>query len=61
MSENATEKAKGTCFGVCAYFANRTGIDVIIIRILLIFLFVLYSGNVALIYILLALFVTEEK
>jgi len=55
-----TEKAKGTFLGVCATIANKTGIDVFLIRLLAIILLLLSGGTFSLFYFLLGIFACEN-
>lgn len=54
-----TEKAQGSFMGVCATIANKTGIDVFVIRLIAVILLLSSFGLFALIYILLGLFASE--
>jgi len=53
------EKATSTFMGVCATIANKTGIDVFIIRIITVILILASGGTGLLIYFLLGLFASE--
>lgn len=56
-----TDKAKGTFMGVCATIANKTGIDVFIIRVITVILILSTTGMGFLLYIILGLFASEGE
>jgi len=56
-----TEKATGSFMGVCATIANKTGVDVFLIRMIAIFLFLSTGGTFLLFYFLLGIFASESE
>ena len=53
------EKATSTCMGVCATIANKTGIDVFLIRIIAVVLLFASAGMFILAYLVLGMFASE--
>ena len=54
-----SNKAAGQFMGVCATIANKTGIDVFIVRIATVLLALFTGGIVIFVYIILGLFASE--
>lgn len=56
-----TEKAFGTIMGVCASIANKTEIDVLIIRILALIILCSSIGTFLIVYLILGIFIGEAN
>lgn len=54
------EKYKSSFMGVCSTIANKTQIDVFLIRVLAIILLLATTGLFTIIYVLLGIFAVEE-
>jgi phage shock protein C len=54
-----SKKAEGQLMGVCATIANKTGVDVFIIRLITVLLALFTWGGVTVVYFLLGLFASE--